>query len=83
MHKVSRLDSPSPRLLTPLQLAKLDYLAVYFDTDAQSMAGLSYETAVDRFSSMVPYPRLSVIVGIMTRLFRSLETEPLKIINLF
>ncbi len=39
---------------TLLQLAKLDYLAGYFDTDAQSMAGLSHEAAVDRFSSMVP-----------------------------
>ncbi|KAI9512588.1 hypothetical protein F5148DRAFT_973480 [Russula earlei] len=35
------------------KLAKLEFLAVYFDTDAQSMAGLSYETAMDRFSSMI------------------------------
>jgi len=82
VHKVGRLISPS-HLLTLLQLAKLDYLAAYFDTDAQSMAGLSYETAVDRFSSMVAYPRLSMIVGLMTRLFRSHETGPLKLINLF
>jgi hypothetical protein len=81
VHKVGRLISPS-RLLTLLQLAKLDYLAAYFDTDAQSMAGLSYETAVDRFSSMVAYPRLSMLVGVMTRLFRSHETGPLKLINL-
>jgi hypothetical protein len=82
VHKVGRLISPS-RFLTLLQLAKLDYLTAYFDTDAQSMAGLSYETAVDRFSSMVAYPRLSMVVGVMTRLFRSRETGPLKLINLF
>jgi hypothetical protein len=82
VHKVG-LISPSSRLLTLLQLAKLDYLAGYFDTDAQSMAGLSYETAVDRFSSMVSYLRLSVFIRVMTRLFRSHEMEPLKIINLF
>ncbi|KAI9460579.1 hypothetical protein BJY52DRAFT_1117906 [Lactarius psammicola] len=35
------------------KLAKLEYLAGYFDTDAQSMSGLSYETAVERFSSMI------------------------------
>lgn len=66
MHKVSRLTIPSLRLLTPLQLAKLDNLAVYFDTDVQSLAGLSYEAAVDRFSSMVPYLRFSMITGVMT-----------------
>lgn len=35
------------------KLAKLESLAAYFDTDAQSMAGLSYEIAMDRFSSMI------------------------------
>ncbi|KAI0275069.1 vacuolar protein sorting-associated protein 13 [Gloeopeniophorella convolvens] len=35
------------------KLAKLDHLAGYFDTDAQSMAGLPYEAAVERFYSMI------------------------------
>jgi vacuolar protein sorting-associated protein 13A/C len=35
------------------KLAKLESLAGYFDTDAQSMAGLSYEAAMERFSSMI------------------------------
>ena len=61
VHKVSRLIDSSLPLLTPPQLAKLESLAGYFDTDAQSMAGLSYEAAMERFSSMVPYPHLSSI----------------------
>ena len=83
MHKVSRLIIPLLRLSTPRQLAKLDNLAVYFDTDAQSLAGLSYEAAVDRFSSMVSYLRLSMVTGIMTSLFRSHAKDPLKTTNLF
>jgi hypothetical protein len=51
---VSRLIGSLLPLSTPLQLAKLESLAGYFDTDAQSMAGLSHETAMERFSSMVP-----------------------------
>lgn len=35
------------------KLAKLEYLAGYFDTDAQSMSGQSYETAVEQFTSMI------------------------------
>ncbi|KAI0308206.1 hypothetical protein B0F90DRAFT_1833497 [Multifurca ochricompacta] len=35
------------------KLAKLEYLAGYFDTDAQSMSGLPFETAMERFSSMI------------------------------
>jgi hypothetical protein len=83
VHKVSWLTDCSSPLSTPLQLAKLESLAAYFDTDAQSMAGLSYETAMERFSSMVPYPRLNLIAQLMTRLFRSHEKGRLKIINLF
>ena len=82
MHKVSRLIIPSLCLSTPPQLAKLDNLAVYFDTDAQSLAGLSYEAAVDRFSSMVAYLRLSMITGVMTSLFRSHAKGPLRTTNL-
>jgi hypothetical protein len=83
VHKVSGLLICSSPLSTPLQLAKLESLAAYFDTDAQSMAGLSYEIAMDRFSSMVPYPYLNLISRLMTRLFRSHEKGHLKIINLF
>lgn len=83
VHKASQLlDSLSP-LSTSLQLAKLESLAGYFDTDAQSMAGLSYETAMERFSSMVQYPHLNLIGWVMTRLFRSHEKGRLKITNLF
>ncbi|KAI0068196.1 hypothetical protein BV25DRAFT_1793389 [Artomyces pyxidatus] len=35
------------------KLAKLQSLAVYFDTDAKSMAGLPYETAVEQFTAMI------------------------------
>ncbi|KAF8274093.1 hypothetical protein EI94DRAFT_1696360 [Lactarius quietus] len=35
------------------KLAKLEYLAGYFDTDTQNMSGQSYEAAVERFSSMI------------------------------
>ncbi|KAI0047829.1 hypothetical protein FA95DRAFT_1589004 [Auriscalpium vulgare] len=35
------------------KLAKLESLAVYFDTDARSMAGLPYEKAVERFTAMI------------------------------
>ena len=67
VHKASRLIDSSSPLLTPPQLAKLESLAAYFDTDAQSMAGLSYETSVERFSSMVPYPHFNLIAQVMTR----------------
>ena len=40
-------------LIYSLQLAKLQSLAVYFDTDAKSMAGLPYEKAVEQFTAMV------------------------------
>lgn len=83
VHKVSRVINPSSLLSTLSQLAKLEYLAAYFDTDAQSMAGLSYETAMDRFSSMVPYPYLNVIAGVITRLFRSHRKGFPKTTNLF
>jgi len=61
VHKVSWLTDCSSPLSRLLQLAKLESLAAYFDTDAQSMAGLSYETAMERFSSMVPYFHLNLI----------------------
>ena len=83
VHKVSWLADCLSRPLTPLQLAKLESLAAYFDTDAQSMAGLSYETAMERFSSMVRYPYLNLIVRPLTRLFRSHEKGRLKTINSF
>lgn len=83
VHKVSWFTDCSSPLSTPLQLAKLESLAAYFDTDAQSMAGLSYETAMERFSSMVPYPHSNLIAQLMARLFRSHEKGCLKIINLF
>lgn len=83
VHKVSWLADCSPPLSRPLQLAKLESLAAYFDTDAQSMTGLSYETAMERFSSMVPYTHLNLIAWLLTRLFRSHEKGHLKIINLF
>ncbi|KAI0321342.1 hypothetical protein OF83DRAFT_1274656 [Amylostereum chailletii] len=35
------------------KLAKLESLALYFDTDAKSMAGLPYEKAVEAFVSMI------------------------------
>lgn len=35
------------------QLAKLERLAIYFDTNAQSMAGLPQKEAIARFSEMV------------------------------
>jgi vacuolar protein sorting-associated protein 13A/C len=35
------------------KLAKLEYLAGYFDTDTQNLSGQSYETTVERFSSMI------------------------------
>jgi len=83
VHKVSWLSNRPSHFLMPLQLAKLESLAAYFDTDTQSMAGLSYETAMERFSSMVPYSHLNLIARLTTRLFRSHEKERLKIINLF
>jgi hypothetical protein len=83
VHKVRSLVNPSLPLLTLPQLAKLEYLAGYFDTDAQSMAGLSYETAVQQFSSMVPSSHLNVIIRVITRLFRSREKGRLKTINMF
>jgi vacuolar protein sorting-associated protein 13A/C len=83
VHKVSLLIKLSLPLLTFPQLAKLEYLAGYFDTDAQSMTGLSYETAVERFSSMVPFSHLNVIISVMTKLFRSHEKGCLKTTNLF
>jgi vacuolar protein sorting-associated protein 13A/C len=85
VHKVILLANPSSPFSTPPQLAKLEYLAGYFDSDAQSMAGLSYETAVERFSSMVPFSYLNVIFifRIITRLFRSREKGRLKTTNLF
>jgi vacuolar protein sorting-associated protein 13A/C len=36
-----------------LQLAKMESLAVYFDTDATSLAGLSYEEFVEKFRELV------------------------------
>jgi vacuolar protein sorting-associated protein 13A/C len=83
VHKVSWLIDSSSPLSMPLQLAKLESLAAYFDTDAESMAGLSYETAMGRFSSMVPYTHLNLIAQVVTRLFRSHEKGSLKITNLF
>jgi Vacuolar sorting-associated protein 13, N-terminal len=83
VHKVSWPIDSSPPLSTPPQLAKLESLAGYFDTDAQSMAGLSYEAAMERFSSMVPYPHLNLIARIIMRLSRSHEKGRLKITNLF
>jgi vacuolar protein sorting-associated protein 13A/C len=65
------------------KLAKLESLAGYFDTDAQSMAGLSYEAAMERFSSMVPYPHLNLIARIITTLSRSHEKGRPKITNSF
>jgi vacuolar protein sorting-associated protein 13A/C len=83
VHKVSLLaNHPSP-LPMPPQLAKLEYLAGYFDTDAQSMTGLSHDTALERFSSMVPFFHLNVIIRVMTRLFRSHGKGHLKTTNLF
>ncbi len=41
VHKVSWLIDSSLPLSMPLQLAKLESLAAYFDTDAESMAGLN------------------------------------------
>jgi vacuolar protein sorting-associated protein 13A/C len=83
VHKVSQVINPLSLHLTRSQLAKLEYLAGYFDTDAQSMAGLPYDTAVDRFSSMVAYFHLNVIARAMTRLFRSLEKACLRITSSF
>ena len=35
------------------QLARLESLAVYFDTDCQSLAGLSYREFVEKFTALV------------------------------
>ena len=36
-----------------LQLAQLESLAVYFDTDSTSLAGLSYRDFVEKFTELV------------------------------
>lgn len=41
-----------PRL-TVRQLAKLESLAIYFDTDATSLAGLSHAEFVEKFAALV------------------------------
>ena len=63
------------------QLAKLEYLAGYFDTDTQNMSGLSYETAVERFSSMVSCFHLRTITWFMTGSLRLRGKGLLKITN--
>ena len=35
------------------KLSNLDSLAVYFDTDAKSIAGLPYQESIDTFNKMV------------------------------
>lgn len=35
------------------QLAKLESLAVYFDTDAMSLAGLSHQEFIEKFTQLV------------------------------
>ena len=80
VHKVSRLfelSLPS----NAGQLAKLEYLAGYFDTDTQNMSGLSYETAVERFSSMVSCFHLRTITWFMTGSLRLRGKGLLKITN--
>lgn len=61
VHKVSCAYYSFVASLNATQLAKLESLAGYFDTDARSMAGLSYETAMERFSSMVSFPYLKFL----------------------
>ena len=39
------------------QLARLESLAVYFDTDCQSLAGLPYKEFVEKFTELVRYSR--------------------------
>ena len=41
------------RWLIVLQLAKMESLAVYFDTDAKSLAGLTYQEFVEKFTELV------------------------------
>lgn len=47
---------------TQFQLANLESLAVYFDTDSPSMAGLPTAEAIRKFSDMVSIPSLLVYV---------------------
>lgn len=39
--------------LTRIQLAKLESLAVYFDTDARSLAGMSHQEFIEKFTELV------------------------------
>lgn len=53
VHKVSFVSLLGCRKLTVLKLAKLQSLAVYFDTDSATMAGLPYAEAVEKFTALV------------------------------
>lgn len=45
--------SKSVSVLNGVELANLSSLAIYFDTDAQSMADLSMDEVKEKFKSMV------------------------------
>lgn len=53
IHKVRGLSTLGSVELNTFQLANLVSLAVYFDTDSQSVAGLPIGAAKEKFSAMV------------------------------
>ena len=53
------------------QLARLESLAVYFDTDCQSLAGLSYREFVEKFTALVSMVMEMTFWGSTPFLYRS------------
>lgn len=60
MHPLSTCNGPY------LQLSKLESLAIYFDTDAESMAGLTHADFIKKFTEQVrisPWYRALLLNG--------------------
>ena len=78
VHKVFNFPQPRQRHVENiLQLASLQSLAVYFDTDSSSIAGLSAVESIQKFSSMAGYlPFLvSRFLNLLSRFRTSVTTD--------